>query len=156
MDMELARTSADVIITTFRLGKIMSKSAIYATNTTSTSVASGGTVPLSTVNRRFGCSVGLQNNAITLKERGYYNVDVNFTAVATATGSATLTLYQDGQAIPGAETTVTVGTVGDSISLPINALVRMTGCCCNTSALTLVVSGQSLTVTNVGIVVDKI
>lgn len=134
----------------------MSKSAIYATDTSSNSVAIGGVVPISTVGRRFGCSVGLQNNGVVLKERGYYDVDVNLTATSTVASTATVSLYQDGQPISGASATVTVGTVGDVISLPLSALVRVTGCCCNTSVLTLVVSGQALTVTNASIKVEKI
>ena len=51
-------------------------SALYAVNTTAgTPIAAGGTIPLTQVVRRFGCGAVLNGDAVTVKGRGYYDID---------------------------------------------------------------------------------
>lgn len=76
-------------------------SALYAVNTTAgTPIAVGGTVPLTQVVRRFGCGVVLSGNAITVKGRGYYDIDATVSVAATAAGPVTVSLLKDGQPVP--------------------------------------------------------
>lgn len=134
----------------------MSNAAIYAINpTTGTVVTDGGTVPFTQVVRRFGCALGVDNNNVVLKDRGYYYVDADITAVATAVGDIVVSLYQDGVVVPGAVYTSSVAAIGDVVTIPVSAIVRKTGCECNNSVLTVVVSGQGVTLDTATIAVIK-
>lgn len=130
----------------------MSRSAIYTANTNTNSVTDGNSIPLGNIIRRFGCNLDLNGTEILLKGTGYYDVDTNISFTGTATGSTTITIYKDGVAVPGA--TVTRVTAADTTyqeSIP--ALVRNT--CCRESTLSLVVTGTTVNVTNVGVVVER-
>lgn len=130
-------------------------SAIYTANTGAQAVAVGGTLSLGSIIRRFGCGIELSGNGITLNAPGYYDVDVAITAIPTAAGTVTVTLFQDGAAVPGAVASATTTAAADAVSLNISALVRVL-CNYSTSVLTLVLTGAASSVTNVAVVVDKI
>jgi hypothetical protein len=132
----------------------MSCSAIYTASTGPVTVASGGTIPLGSVIRRYGCAVALNGNAIACSERGYYDVDVSITANPTVAGTVTATLYNNGVAVPGATASASVTTAGNPVALPINALVRVP-CCSNAATLSLVLTGNASIVNNVSVVVEK-
>lgn len=140
------------------------KSAIYTANTTPatitlTTAQPTATLSLGTVIRRFGGNVQLSGNGILVEGSGYYDVDASVTATPATAGNYTMTLYQDGVAVPGATQTVTAAAAA-SIAFNISALVRLQ--CCNSSAtLTLVLSTTAalpvtVVVNNVGVVVEKI
>lgn len=133
------------------------KSGIYAVNTTAgTALASGATYPISIVVRRYGphCRLGAEGIVIGDKcGAGYYDVSINVTVSATAAGTVTATLCKDGTAIAGATASETVAS-GDTITLPLNALVKV-NCNCSTSVLTVVISGVATTSNNLAIRVEK-
>lgn len=129
-------------------------SAIYTANTGAQAVAVGGTLSLGSIIRRFGCGIELSGNGITLNAPGYYDVDVAITAIPTAAGTVTVTLFQDGAAVPGAVASATTTAAADAVTLNIPALVRVM--CNSNSILTLVLTGAASSVTNVAVVVDKI
>jgi hypothetical protein len=131
------------------------KSAIYTASTGPVTVASGGTIPLGSVIRKYGCDIALNGNAITCSERGYYDVDVSITANPTVAGTVTATLYNNGVAVPGATASGSVTTAGNPVALPINALVRVP-CCGNAATLSLVLTGNASIINNVAVVVEKI
>lgn len=132
-------------------------SAIYAVNTTAgTAIAAGGTIPLTQVVRRFGCGAVLNGNAITVKGRGYYDVDATVSLAATAAGAVTVSLLKDGQGIPGATATVTAKAAGDVVTLPISSLVKVFCCAEDRANLTLAVTGQAVTTVNAAIVAQKV
>ena len=123
----------------------MSKSAIYVINTTSgTSIAAGGTYPITQVVRRFGCDLKNNGTGITASNTGYYKINANITAVATGAGVVTATLYNNGVAIPGANASVTA-TEGGTINLSINTILRLT-CCANPADITIGISAAATTV----------
>lgn len=62
----------------------MSKSAIYTTNVSNSTVAAGDIVPVGTTARRYGCNVRQDGNAIALCGQGYYLVDVSATVAPSA------------------------------------------------------------------------
>lgn len=129
------------------------KSAIYTANTTSNAISAGGTVPLGSVIRRYGNNCRLSGNQIDLEGAGYYSVKGTVTLTGTVAGTAVVTLYKDGVAVPGAVASLTVAA--DTVyTVPVIALVR--NLCCNVSALTLGISGVAMTVNSVGIEVEKI
>lgn len=130
------------------------KSAIYTANTATQAVAIGGILALGSIIRRFGCSVNLNGNGITLSEPGYYNVDASIVVAPTAAGTVTVTLFQDGVAVPGAVASATTTAAADAITLNIPALVRVM--CNSNSILTFVLTGAASSVTNVAVVAEKI
>lgn len=133
----------------------MSKSAIYTINTTSgTSLTSGATYTPDSVVRRFGGNCQMVNNGIVIDGAGYYSVDATVTVVATAAGTVTASLYQNGQPIAGATATVQAAAVGDIVTLPITALVRL-NCNCSDTTLT-VVMGTAATSQNLAFKVERI
>lgn len=131
------------------------KAGIYAVNTTEgTSVAIGGTLPLGNIIRRYGQSINLGGNGLSLTGGGYYDVDANVTVTATASGTVSAALYLNGVEVPGAISTVTAAA-DDIVTLPVSALVRLNGCNAE-GALTLVIGGQAVTTYNTAVVVEKI
>lgn len=131
------------------------KSGIYAVNTTvGTAIALDSVYPVTNIVRRYGQYVDMVNGGVLLKGAGYYDVDVVANATATAIGNIVATLYQDGVAVPGATITATATAIGDEVVLPISALVRVVGCC-NTSVLTVVISGQAVDTNNLTMNVEK-
>lgn len=56
---------------------------------------------------------------------GYYTVSVNTTLVASAAGAVTVSLYQDGQLVPGAVQSATAAAENDMMNFAITAPVRV-------------------------------
>lgn len=131
------------------------KSAIYTANTAAQTVAVGGSLALGAIIRRFGGSVNLNGNGISLTDPGHYDVDVSVTAAPTAAGTVTVALFQDGVAVPGAVSSVTTTAAADAVTLSVSALVRVL-CNAASSTLTLVLTGAASSVTNVAVVVEKV
>lgn len=131
------------------------KSAIYTAMNTATTVAVNSTIPLGNIIRRFGCSCQLSGNSIAINGNGYYDTNISVTLAPTAVGDVTVTLYKDGVAIPGATATSNVATVNSLTTLSFPALVRLQSCG-TSSNLTYVLTGTEASITNVGLVVEKI
>jgi len=132
----------------------MSRSAIYAVNSGTQTVADGGVVSLGSVIRRYGCDCQLSGDAILLEGAGYYDITVNLVASPTAPGDITATLYKDGVAIPGATSTGTTTAAGDFVTLSIGPMVRQM-CCGSSGTMTCVLSGGEATVSNIAVKVVK-
>lgn len=135
------------------------KSGIYVVNTTTgTSITDGGTYVPQTIIRRYGKYCQLGGNGVSIGNctggAGYYDIEANVSVTATAAGSVTATLYKDGAPVQGAVSLATASAVGDIVTLPINALVRL-NCDCDTANLTIVISGQAVTSQNLAFVVTK-
>lgn len=141
------------------------KSAIYTANqrpysTTLTATQPTTQLELGTVVRRFGCNTQLSGNGILLDGQGYYDIDANVTITPEVAGDYTISIYEDGVAVPGAQQTITVPAASDAIAFNIPALVRLQ-CCSSSATLTLVLSTTAtlpatVTVNNVGVIVEKI
>lgn len=142
----------------------MSRSALYTANPSSTTITlttaqPTSFIPLGPVIRRYGCNINMSGNGILLDGDGYYFVDTSVTATAAAAGNYTVTLYQDGVAVPGATQTVTAAAAG-TFAINIPALLRLK-CCGASATLVLVLSTTAtlpatVTVNNVGAVVLKV
>lgn len=119
-------------------------SLIYAANTNPQSTLATGTiVNFGSAVRKSGCKIGISGGNVYVAGKGYYDLDTNVTFIATGAGTATMTLYKDGVAIPGATQTVTTTAAGASI-FSIPAIVRQ-NCCCETSITAEVVGAGSIT-----------
>lgn len=134
----------------------MSKSAIYTVNNTLQTVADGGTIDLGIVQRRFGCNLNLINNAIREAGTGYYSIKASITAVSTAEGEVTVSVYKNNILLPGATATVTAAGAGDYINLSIVALDREKCNCDDISNLTFVVSQNETSIANISVEVIKL
>lgn len=131
----------------------MAKSLLYAVNNLEQTVAAGGNISFGSPVRRFGCNCNISNGTPYIVGAGYYLIDSNFTFEAGAAGTAVLTLYKDGEAIPGANATLTVAA--DSVySVSIPAVIRQF--CATDASITAVLSGVAGTVTNAAVIVTKL
>lgn len=133
----------------------MSKSVIYVANTGAQNVLAGGTINLGGIIRRFGCTLDLNGDSITINEVGYYDVNVSVTAEPTAAGTLTVTLFNNGIAVPGATVSSTVAAADDPVGLSFESVVRVF-CGANAGALTLVLTDTAANVTNAAVVVTKL
>lgn len=142
----------------------MSKSLGYYNFTGSQAVLADSSLPLTTTVRQFGRNIRLGNNSAVISDgcnccgtcdraAGYYNASVNTTLTASAAGTITVRLFQDGQPVTGAIQTATVAA-GDIYPFSFPAPVRVL-CGQEQSVLTIIVSGQAVTATNVSLDVIK-
>jgi len=130
----------------------MCKSALYAANTGTQSVAAGGQIDFGRIIRRFGQYLNLSGGNAVAEGAGYYEATINVAFEAVAAGELNIAIYMDGTQIPGAIVTVP-GTADIVYTETIPALIRVR--CCRESILTVVPS-EAVTITNAAIVVKKI
>lgn len=137
------------------------KSNIYAVNTTSAAVVANGTLPLSTIVRRYNgdsrcCGINLSGNSVSLSEAGYYLVNISATFTAPTAGVVTLVLQDDGVAVAGATASTTITTATTEVrTLNLTAIVRVF-CGSAPDALTIVNTGVAATFSNIAIDVVKV
>lgn len=127
---------------------------IFMINTTTSSVDSNGTIPLTTIARRRGCSLQSSNNGVVLEKAGYYKVSGTITFTAPATGNVIIDLAKNGIKIPGIQSVATVATATTQyITLPIDGIVRVF---CNEGQplLTIINSGIAISTLNVNLSVE--
>lgn len=119
----------------------MSKSLIQVANTAEQAVTVGSTLPLGTTIRRFGCNLRLSGNtAIEVSGEGYYTISGTVTLTPDAIGNVAIAVQENGVTIPGTAVTGSVSTVGNSVTLPVEATIRK-GCnCSGADQLTLVLT----------------
>lgn len=134
------------------------KAAIYTVNSGAQAVAVGGTINLGSIVRRFGrecCdpTINLNGSSITLNEAGYYDIDVAVTALPTAAGPVTITVFQDGVSVPGSTNTAQ-GTAGNPVNVVSLPLVRVR--CGSASSISVVLTNGAGTVANISVKVIKI
>lgn len=137
----------------------MSKAAIYTVNSGAQAVAVGGTINLGTIVRRFGrecCdpSISLNGSSITLNDPGYYDIDVAVTAIPTSAGPVTITVFQDGVAIPGSINTTTAPAAGNPVNVVSLPMVRVR--CGSASSVSVVLANGAGTVANISVKIIKI
>lgn len=133
----------------------MSKSAIYTTNTAAPTIAVDGIIPVGTTNRRYGCNIRQDGNAITLCGQGYYLVNVSATVTPTAAGTVSVTAQKDGVDIVGATGSETVAAVSNAANISITAIVR-NACGCDSSILSFILGGVAAVVDNFAVTVEKL
>jgi hypothetical protein len=107
------------------------------------------------------CHIGFTpgGTSIELRTQGYYLVEFNATAMATAAGDICINMAINGENTPQAAAGATLSAVGDYTDLSFNTIVQVKCSCCavdNTKILTFenVCDSTSLTLANV--VITKI
>lgn len=119
------------------------KSALYAASTepqsfSFTEARDAYQVALFETVRRFGQCTRLEGRVAVCGE-GYYFANANVTLTSSDAGSYTVSLYLDGNAVPGATGTVTLDAAASS-TICIPAIVRNCNSCSH--KLTVVVGGE--------------
>ena len=131
------------------------------THTTQT-LAVNGVLAFTTDRIKTGCTVSHTEGGttFTLNRPGYYYIAVNADVAASeAAGNLTLSLYQNGVAVPGAESTSNAATVATNNSLGFSTIVQVRPSCCavsNAASLTIVNTGAAATISNANIVITKL
>lgn len=133
----------------------MSTSTIYTVNSTANSVTPTNIIPLGNTVRRFGCNLAQNGNTISLKGRGYYLINAAITLTPTAIGNVGVTMSKDGAAVTGASGVGSVSAVGNSVTIPITAVVR-NACDCDSSILSFVLDTTAATVVNIAVSAVKL
>lgn len=128
------------------------KSLIYVATPTTSSVASGSVLPITTIVRRRDCAIQQVNDSIVLNCPGYYKVSVNATFTAPAVGVVSLQLRQDNLPIIGATASTSIATATTEVdSLSFDAIVRVP---CNGVPLVLTVVNNGVAITTSNIAID--
>ena len=135
----------------------MSKSIIYAVNSSAQTVSVDGTINPGIVIRRFGPNLNLVGTGIQITGPGYYDIDTSFTLIPETAGEVTITAYLDGVSIPGGTATATAAEAGDYVNLAITSVVKEgCGCCTGLKTLTFILTGLEANVVNSAILVEKL
>lgn len=136
----------------------MSRCLLYTYNPAAGAVAAGESIPTGTLGsivRRHGCAISPSLSGIQLTEEGYYKIFTTAKATAAAAGTLTLTLRQDGTAVPGATVSVAAAAAGEEITLELPAAaVRVLRCPCR-SVLTFTLTGGAATASTISCLIDK-
>lgn len=133
----------------------MAKSAIYTAMTVPTAVAENGTIPLGGTIRRFGCNIAQDGNSIAVSGKGYFNISASITLAPTTATTVIVSLLKDGVPVSGAVASATVSAANDVIALPIKSIVR-NRCDCDSSILSLELTGGAASIENMAITVEKL
>lgn len=124
------------------------KSAVSTVNTATQTVTATAT-PLSllgSVCYNSGCSLCANANGISIKSSGLYTASGSVTITPTAAGTVTVSLALNGVTLPCSVRQQTV-VAASPITINTSAIAFGAGACaCNSSTLTLVVSGAAGTV----------
>ena len=142
----------------------MAKALGYYTYTGTTEVGAGETLPITNTIRQYGNCIHLANNAVVIRSSacpcnaesicGYYTVSVNTTLTASSAGTVTVSLYQDGQLVPGAVQSATAAAANDLMNFSITAPIRVYRGQLS-SKLQIYVNGQQVNTANVAVEVVK-
>lgn len=130
----------------------MCKSALYAANTGTQSVAAENLINFGGVVRRFGQYLKLSGGNVVAEGTGYYDVIANLTFTADTAGEVNVYLYKDGIQIPGATVSVP-GTADIEYAVTIPAIIRNR--CCGESVITAK-ADVDINLTNAAISAKKI
>lgn len=126
----------------------MSKSILQTVNTGTQSLTANGIINIGTTTHKYGNDAIQSGNGIMIISDGYYEIKTNVVVTPEAIGNITITLLNNGNVIPGATATGSVAATGDSVTLPIDFIIRR-GChCANANIITISISADA-TVNNI-------
>ena len=111
----------------------MSRSALQASNTNIQNVVANGQINVGNIKLRFGRDLGVNNGSIVIKTCGYYKISEVVTIQPTAIGEVSIKLQHNGVDIPGAIAYGYAAEANQSVTLNVNALIRVVcsnGCPC--------------------------
>lgn len=131
------------------------KSLFYSVLSNATETSLNEAVPLGNIVRRYGRNIELSGNSIVLKNKGYYEIDVNSTFVA-AQGNVAFELLSNGIPVDGATAIETVETANTQYcNASIHCIVRVY--CCYPVNIQIVTNGTAApTISNLAVTVKEI
>lgn len=133
----------------------MSKSLINMVNTTSTTLSSGNVIPLGYTNRRFGCNLKPNGNAIREEGEGYYKILGTFTFTPSASDTYTIQIYKDGVPLAGANASILAAAI-TTLNVQGEDKVR---CCDGGSNITFEITAgttsHTVVLSNANVIVEK-
>lgn len=131
------------------------QSALFAITPTVSTIPAGGALPLSTVARRITPRITLGSDSANVGVPGYYEVTATVTFTAAAAGDVTISLFQNGEAIPGITATETITTADTEVrTVALHGIVRVR---CEPLAINLVNTSEvAITTTNIALSVIRI
>ena len=126
----------------------------FLTTTTVTPVLADGLIPLTTIQRKYGCAITPNGNSLYLNRVGYYKINASITFSAPEAGVVTVKLQKNDVDVPGITASSTVTTADTEVrTINLSGIVRVT-CCDGISTLTLVNSGVDADIQNVSFDVE--
>lgn len=134
----------------------MSCSIMQTINSTDQSVLENGTINLGGVSRKYGNDVVLNSNTISIIGDRYYEIKANIVLTPAAEGNITVQMYDNGIAVAGAIATGSVATVGNTITLPIDYVIRRPCKCANADNITFVLADGAATINNIITITTKL
>lgn len=133
----------------------MTKDLIYMVTPSEQTVTAGSILPLTTISRRYGCSLQSAGNLIVINKPGYYFVTANATFTGEA-GDAQIEMQKSGVLIPGMRAAITISTADTNVkTLTMTGIVRVM-CCEKGVPITLVNTGTTdITTSNISVSVSS-
>lgn len=132
----------------------MSQSMIQTVNSNNQSLTANSLIGLGTTINRYGCDCRQNGNGIEITGSNYFEIQTNVIVTPTAAGNVTVVMQRNGVAVPGAIATGSVATEGDSVTLPIDFIIRRP-CCSNADIITFALV-EAGTVNNITTQIKKL
>ena len=129
-------------------------SAVFVANNVSADVAVNASIPLGTIQRRYGCALNATSTGVTVSQKGYYLINATITFTAPAAGVVAISMQDNGQQVVGiaaAESVAVAATEQHTIAL--TGIVRSLY---GSDVLTMVNTGIAMTPSIVSLNVVKI
>ena len=126
----------------------------FMTTTTDQAILANGIIPLTTIQRKYGCATIPTSDGILLNRPGYYKVNASVTFTAPEAGVASIQLQKNGADVIGitASTTVTTATT-EVRTLNINGIVKV-DCSGSLATLNIINTGVAITLDNAAFEVE--
>lgn len=120
---------------------------------TAQAISAGGNIRYVNSTTSNDCVQSAGQGVVRVQKQGLYNVFVNVTFEATASGAVSAQLVHNGVVVPGASGAITLGAVGDTASVSFSTPVTVK--CCANDTLNVVVDADT-SVTVASLVVEKV
>ena len=120
----------------------------FMTTTTDQTVLTNGIIPLTTIQRKYGCAILPTSDGVLLSRPGYYKVNASVTFTAPTAGTISLQLQKNGVNVPGVTASTTITTATTEVrTLNISGIVRL-NCVEGIATLSLLNTGEGITLNN--------
>lgn len=138
----------------------MSKAYAYIANATQQTLIGGGSVDLGNAIHGFGLTccqktIDVTGNNVTLRDGGYYDINVAATVADSAAGTVTLQAYQDGAPIAGATVAVNVAAANEAASVSLAFGVKVAHCASSIITIVATTTAGDVIISNIAMTVSK-
>lgn len=134
----------------------MSQCIIQTLNSNNQVLTENSLIGLGTTTNRYGCGLNQNGNGIEIGGANYFEIKATAIVTPTAEGNVTITMQRNGVAVPGALATATVAGAGDTVTLPIDFIIRRPCACCNDIDIITFAIDTAATVNNIVVQIEKL